>query len=79
MNALPRLAILSLSIFGLAACASMHQNSRETASMAASRQQLPSDEDDAYVQWVEDNATRYGITVKWVNIPKRSQRVGRHD
>lgn len=72
MNALPRLAVLSLSMLGLAACASMHDSTVATAPVTAG-QQPPSDTDSAYVQRVERNALKYGITVQWVHAPRTGQ------
>lgn len=70
MRASSRAFLLSLSILGLAACAS----TRETASIPQPAK-APSvmDTDQAYVAAVERLAQRRGIHVQWVNMPRHPQ------
>lgn len=70
MSASLRVAVLSLSILGLAACAS----TGGTASVPAPAK-APSvmDTDQAYVAAVERMAQRRGIHVQWVNMPRHPQ------
>lgn len=67
MRASSRAFLLSLSIVGLAACAS----TGETASVPQPAK-APSvmDADQAYVAAVERMAQRRGIHVQWVNMPR---------
>jgi hypothetical protein len=63
MNVLSRAAVLSLSLAGLAACATTDQTARVspgTRTIVA---------DDAYISAVEQVARRRGIEVVWVNPP----------
>lgn len=68
MNASLRLAVLSLSIAGLAACAG-----HSTKSTYVPPQRAPSimDNDEAYIAQVERIARRRGIDVTWVNVPRK--------
>ena len=63
-----RMAVLSASILGLAACASTGQTTSYTP-----EQDQPSitDDDDAYMARVEAYARRRGIDLTWVHPPRR--------
>ena len=63
-----RMAVLSASILGLAACASTGQTTSYTPT-----QDQPSitDDDDAYMARVEAYARRRGIDLTWVHPPRR--------
>ncbi|MEO6264378.1 MAG: hypothetical protein ABIO58_05410 [Luteimonas sp.] len=72
MNALPRFAILSLSVLGLAACASMQDKTAMAPAMTAG-QHATIQTDYAYMAKVESIARARGVDVQWVNPPvKRS-------
>ncbi|WP_119717661.1 hypothetical protein [Cognatilysobacter tabacisoli] len=68
MSASLRVAVLSLSILGLAACAS----TGGTASAPPPPERAPSvmDKDQAYIAAVERIARIRGIQVQWVNMPR---------
>ncbi len=68
MNASLRMAVLSLSVLGLAACAGT-----EVKSTYVPPDKAPSlnDNDEAYVAYVERVARRRGIEVVWVNTPRK--------
>lgn len=68
MNASLRMAVLSLSVLGLAACAGTEVKSTHVP------EHTPSilDNDEAYVAYVERVARRRGIDVVWVNTPRKS-------
>ncbi len=68
MNASLKVALLSLSIFGLAACAG-----HSTKSAYVPPQKAPSimDNDEVYMATVERIARRRGIDVTWVNLPRK--------
>ena len=72
MNASLRTAFLSLSVLGVAACASMREKSNMTF---APPQRAPSnlDNDEAYIARVEQIARRRGIDVVWVHLPRRQR------
>ncbi|MGH8084635.1 MAG: hypothetical protein ACREPV_05105 [Lysobacter sp.] len=63
MNVLSRAAVLSLSVVGLAACAT----TGETARVSPDTRTIVADE--AYISAVEQIARRRGIEVMWVNPP----------
>lgn len=72
MNASLRLAVLSLSVLGLAACASTQQ---PTAYVEPAQVVKPQEgrivRDEAYIAYVERTARRRGIYVQWVNPPNK--------
>lgn len=70
MNASLRIAVLSLSVLGLAACSSMDKKSSSTF-VAPDRAPSIMDNDEAYMDAVERIARRRGIDVVWVNAPRR--------
>lgn len=76
MNALSRIAVLSLSVLGLAACAGTQTRSSyvEPASVAPQATAEMS-RDDRYIATVERIARRRGIGVVWVNPPNRERAV----
>lgn len=67
MSAL-RVAVLSLSILGLAACAG---HSTKTAYVPPQKAPSIMDNDEAYIAQVERIARRRGIDVTWVNVPRK--------
>ncbi|MFD0740424.1 hypothetical protein ACFQZQ_14155 [Lysobacter koreensis] len=77
MNASCRIAVLSLSVLGLAACAGMHEKS-DSAFVAPQRAPSIMDNDEAYMAAVERIARRRGIEIVWVNVP-RKQLVAQQD
>jgi len=68
MNASLRMAVLSLSVLGLAACAGTEVKTAYTAPKDPSIM----DNDEAYVAYVQRVALRRGIDVVWVNTPRKS-------
>jgi len=74
MNALSRVAVLSLSAVGLVACATTDQAARvspETRTIVT---------DEAYMSAVEQIARRRGIEVMWINPPTTAEElVARQD
>ncbi|MGQ4583052.1 hypothetical protein [Lysobacter sp. F60174L2] len=68
MNRLSRIFVVSLSVAGLAACASMDEQSASIAPQSSSI-----GVDGAYVGRVEEIARRRGIEVMWVNPPTERQ------
>jgi hypothetical protein len=68
MKASVRMAVLSLSILGLAACASTGEKS---AYVAPPRADSIMDNDELYMDIVERTARRRGIDVVWVNPPRK--------
>lgn len=70
MNASLRIAVLSLSVLGLAACAGTHERSG-SAFVAPQRAPSVMDNDEAYIAAVERIARRRGIEVVWVNLPRK--------
>jgi hypothetical protein len=71
MNAPARIAVLSLSVIALAACAGMQQRS-EVARVAPQRAPSLLDDDDAYIAKVEAIARQRGLVVVWVNKPRKA-------
>ncbi len=69
MNARLRFALLTLSMTGLAACASTGTTS--SAAPAAARPMTQIEQDSAYVAKVEYLARRRGVHLTWVNPPTR--------
>ncbi len=69
MNASYRMAVLSLAILGLAACAGSQTKSTYVPEPKPSS---ITDPDEAYIAYVERIAQRRGIEVVWVNSPKKS-------
>ncbi|ALN56850.1 MULTISPECIES: hypothetical protein [Lysobacter] len=72
MNACLRIAVLSLSVLGLAACAGTQSKSAyvEPAAVGAP-QSAPLTRDEIYVAQVERIARRRGIGLVWVNPPPK--------
>jgi len=68
MKASVRMAVLSLSILGLAACASMEERSTYVPSPEPDSIM---DNDEAYMAAVERIARRRGIDLVWVNPPRK--------
>lgn len=68
MKASVRMAVLSLSILGLAACASMEEKSTYVPPPKADSIM---DNDEAYMVAVERIARRRGIDLVWVNPPRK--------
>ncbi|HEY0659710.1 MAG TPA: hypothetical protein VGD21_00070 [Lysobacter sp.] len=68
MKASVRMAVLSLSILGLAACASTAEKS---AYVAPPKADSIMDNDELYMDIVERTARRRGIDVVWVNPPRK--------
>jgi hypothetical protein len=62
------MAVLSLSVLGLAACAGTGTKSTYVEPKAPSIM----DNDDAYVAYVERTARRRGIEVVWVHVPHKT-------
>lgn len=71
MNASLRMAVLSLSVLGLSACAGMEARSTY---VPEPREPSIMDPDAAYIAQVERIAQRRGIEVQWVNAPTKSAR-----
>ncbi|KQZ66133.1 MULTISPECIES: hypothetical protein [unclassified Lysobacter] len=67
MSAL-RVAVLSLSILGLSACAG---HSTKTAYVPPQKAPSIMDNDEVYMAQVERIARRRGIDVTWVNLPRK--------
>lgn len=68
MNAFARIAVLSLPILALAACASAGGTTGYTAARTTSA--VPRiDKDSEYMARVEATARRRGVDVTWVNPP----------
>ena len=74
MNRLSRIVVVSLSVAGLAACASMDEQSARV-----SPQSVPIDADAAYMSRVEQIARRRGIEVVWVNPPSTDEQLVAHE
>lgn len=70
MKASVRTAVLSVSLLGLAACATTGEESAYNAS-AVEAPQTRFDNDEAYMARVEAYARRRGIDLTWVNPPRR--------
>ena len=68
MNASLRMAVLSLSVLGLAACAGTEVKTAYTEPKDPSIM----DNDEAYMAYVQRVAQRRGIDVVWVNTPRKS-------
>lgn len=68
MNASLRMAVLSLSVLGLAACAGTEVRPAYTEP----KQPSIMDDDEAYIAYVERVAKRRGIEVVWVNTPRKT-------
>lgn len=73
MNALSRVAVLSLSAVGLVACATTDQAAR----MSPETRTIVTDE--AYMSAVEQIARRRGLEVVWVNPPTTEELVAQED
>jgi ABC-type glycerol-3-phosphate transport system substrate-binding protein len=70
MNASLRMAVLSLSVLGLAACAGAGAGTK--SSYVEPKAPSIMDNDDAYVAYVERTARRRGIEVVWVHVPHKT-------
>ena len=68
MNASLKVALLSLSVLGLAACAG---HSTKTAYVPPQKAPSIMDNDELYIAQVERIARRRGIDVTWVNMPRK--------
>ncbi len=68
MKAISRIALISLAVAGLSACASMDDG---RASLSPDTRTIGPDE--AYMSRVETIARRRGIDVTWVNPPVREE------
>lgn len=72
MKAPLRIIVLSLSVLGLAACASSME---ESAYVEPARVMNPGEvrieRDAEYIAYVERTARRRGIYVQWVNLPTK--------
>ncbi|MGH8082235.1 MAG: hypothetical protein ACREP7_16795 [Lysobacter sp.] len=71
MNAPLRVAVLSLSMLGLAACAGTQSKSTYVEPSVSKHDLATMDRDASYVSAVERIARRRGIGVVWVNPPDR--------
>jgi hypothetical protein len=72
MNASLRIGVLSLSVLGLAACASTDNRSTYVEPARVSNpDEVRIVKDDAYISYVERQARRRGIYVQWVNMPTK--------
>jgi hypothetical protein len=70
MNRFVRMAVLTVSILGLAACASSGATTSYNEP-AKQYQDTRMDSDEAYMARVEAYARRRGIDLTWVNPPKK--------
>jgi len=70
MNRFVRMAVLTVSMLGLAACASSGGTTSYNEP-AKQYQATRMDSDDAYMARVEAYARRRGIDLTWVNPPKK--------
>lgn len=68
------LTLVSLSLIGLAGCASMEKQAVATAPQSAAQPAMLADADEVYVTRVERIARRRGIEVVWINPPKNVKR-----
>lgn len=78
MNAISRIAVLSLSVLGLAACAGTQARTSHVAPAAveaATASASSVNRDDRYIATVERIARRRGIGVVWINPPNRARAV----
>lgn len=69
MKASVRMAVLSLAVLGLSACAGMETRSAN----APQREPSLIDQDSDYVGYVEEVARRRGVEVNWVNPPTKRE------
>ena len=69
MNASCRMAVLSLAVLGLAACAGTQTR---TTYVPEPKPASIMDNDEAYMAYVERVARRRGIEVVWVNLPRKT-------
>ena len=70
MSASLRMAVLSLAVLGLSACAGMETKTASTDT----RDPSIIDQDTDYISRVEEIARRRGVEVNWVNPPTMSER-----
>lgn len=68
MKAMSRIALISVAVAGLAACASMDDG---RASLSPDNRAIGPDK--AYMSRVEAIAQRRGIDVQWINPPVRDE------
>ncbi|MGJ7903585.1 hypothetical protein [Lysobacter sp. 1R34A] len=73
MNAISRIAVLSLSVLGLAACAGTHTKTSYAEPSVSKHAIAGMSRDERYVSAVERVAKRRGIEVVWINPPDRSR------
>lgn len=71
MNASLRVAVLSLFVLGLAACAGTPSKPTYAGTQVSNQRVAAMSADDRYVAAVERIARRRGIGVVWVNPPDR--------
>jgi len=66
-----RMAVLSVSMLGLAACASSGGTTSYSTTTDKQYVETRLDNDRAYMARVEEAARRRGIDLQWVNPPRR--------
>jgi hypothetical protein len=66
-----RMAILSVSMLGLAACASSGGTTSYSAATDKQYAETRLDNDTLYMARVEEAARRRGIDLQWVNPPRK--------
>jgi len=72
MKAPLRIAVLSLSVLGLAACtSSMDKSAYVEPDRVMDPGEVRIERDAAYIDYVERTARRRGIYVQWVNPPTK--------
>ncbi|MDQ3205809.1 MAG: hypothetical protein M3Q40_04760 [Pseudomonadota bacterium] len=71
MNIKSRIALVSLVVAGLSACASTDDRAMYSTPAPAPAPASSIDADAAYIAYVERIARRRGIDVVWVNIPRK--------
>lgn len=69
MKASVRMAVLAVSVLGLAACATTEETTGYAPAKAYPQTRL--DNDEAYMARVEAYARRRGIDLTWVNPPRK--------
>lgn len=71
MNVVSKIAVLTLSVAGLSACASSQESTAYVPARTVESSPEPILTDDAYVAHVERVARRRGIYLQWVNLPTK--------
>lgn len=79
MNAYLRVAVLSLSVLGLSACAGSQTKSSYVEPSLSKHAVAGMTRDERYVSAVERVAKRRGIEVVWVNPPDRRRMVSHQE